>query len=318
MINNFLIKNIIINKNIIKITNLNKPTTFDKQYSLIIDFYKNTKINKYNTIIFNNIFIKTKFYKKYFYNKYNLNTNFKKFFVKKIIYIFYIFYKFYYIFVTYFSINNSFKNYNKIKNLKTYLKIFNLNKKNKLINSLKTRFNFIKYYLIFMKYSLEKLNKNKFFIQIINLNKKKNKFFFKTFNIKIYFYYFKKNFKNINLISFIKMINYFLISKDLFILNDWFVKNVEILEFRNHKKFFTFLKNFFHKNESIFLNFYNIKGFFFDIRGKVGVAGNSKKRHFYFYIGKINNSSKINKMDYMQSIIKTHTGCLGVTFILNY
>lgn len=66
------------------------------------------------------------------------------------------------------------------------------------------------------------------------------------------------------------------------------------------------------------MNIFNIKGFFFDIRGKVGVAGNSKKRHFYFYIGKLSLSEKSSRIEHKQGIIKTHTGCLGVTFILNY
>jgi hypothetical protein len=35
-----------------------------------------------------------------------------------------------------------------------------------------------------------------------------------------------------------------------------------------------------------------VKGFFFDIRGKVGVSGNAKKRHHSFSLGKITTTSQ--------------------------
>jgi hypothetical protein len=77
-------------------------------------------------------------------------------------------------------------------------------------------------------------------------------------------------------------------------------------------------KALFLKNASIFLELFKLRGFFFDIRGKVGVAGNSKKRHFFFRIGKINLSKKVCRVDYQQNVVNTSFGVLGVTMVLSY
>jgi hypothetical protein len=61
-----------------------------------------------------------------------------------------------------------------------------------------------------------------------------------------------------------------------------------------------------------------IRGFFFDIRGKVGVTGNSKKRHFFFKMGELNKSTKIKKINFNQSVVRTPSGALGLTFLINY
>jgi hypothetical protein len=90
------------------------------------------------------------------------------------------------------------------------------------------------------------------------------------------------------------------------------------MHFKNHKKFLNLFKIIFLKYSHLFIEFFKINGFFFDIRGKVGVAGNSKKRHFSFRIGKINLSKKSIKLDFEQNIINTSFGVLGVTMILSY
>jgi hypothetical protein len=54
------------------------------------------------------------------------------------------------------------------------------------------------------------------------------------------------------------------------------------------------------KNAFIFY-YLKIRGFFFDIRGKVGVSGNAKKRHHAFSIGKITTTSQ-NTGSYFQQI----------------
>jgi ribosomal protein S3 len=68
----------------------------------------------------------------------------------------------------------------------------------------------------------------------------------------------------------------------------------------------------------IYIEALGIKGFFFDIRGKVGVTGNSKKRHFFFRIGKTSISTRTFKIDHQQRVVKTATGSLGLTMILSY
>ena len=57
---------------------------------------------------------------------------------------------------------------------------------------------------------------------------------------------------------------------------------MERVYFKNQKKLLRFLKFLFRSTFKYFYKSLNTKGFFFDIRGKVGVTGNAKKRHFFF------------------------------------
>ena len=71
-------------------------------------------------------------------------------------------------------------------------------------------------------------------------------------------------------------------------LSEWVSKFMETLNFKNHKKFLSFFNNFINKYSGVFMDVLRIRGFFFDIRGKVGVTGSSKKRHTCFKFGSIN------------------------------
>ena len=93
---------------------------------------------------------------------------------------------------------------------------------------------------------------------------------------------------------------------------------MENLNFKNHKKFLSFFNNFIKKYSLVFIDVLKIKGFFFDIRGKVGVTGNSKKRHFFFKIGSLNKSSKNIRIDYNQNLVRTYSGVMGLIYILSY
>jgi ribosomal protein S3 len=93
---------------------------------------------------------------------------------------------------------------------------------------------------------------------------------------------------------------------------------MERIAYKNHKKFLSTLKFIIRKYSHTLIYNNNVKGFFFDIRGKVGVAGNAKKRHFSFNEGQYSKTTKNSKFDYQHTIIRTFTGALGVTFILYY
>ena len=75
-----------------------------------------------------------------------------------------------------------------------------------------------------------------------------------------------------------------------------------------------FLKEFFPVFRRIFL----VRGFKLDVRGKVSVAGNSKKRHYLIKYGELSFSKKNNKISYAQNIVRTPTGVLGLEFVLVY
>jgi len=98
----------------------------------------------------------------------------------------------------------------------------------------------------------------------------------------------------------------------------WFTKSMTRLKLKKHKKFIKFFKKTLYKNESFFLVANKVKGFKFDIRGKVGVSGNAKKRHTSFYFGNTSFSTKKLRLDYSQGLVYTDTGVLGVTMILSY
>jgi hypothetical protein len=80
-----------------------------------------------------------------------------------------------------------------------------------------------------------------------------------------------------------------------------FVKTcLERSHFKKHKKILSIMADIFRKNK-ILLHHANLKGFYFDIRGKVGVSGNAKKRHVFFSLGKITTTSQ-NVKSYFQQI----------------
>lgn len=234
-----------------------------------------------------------------------------------------VFYKYYLILFFKFKFNKNFKYKNKpclIKYNYNLIK-FNFFKNNNKLLKFNNNLHKNNFYFFYLNYCFESLFKNKFFIKIDNDNFYNyyiinNLNFFK--NQKKLIRFFEKNFKILNPNLFLKIFINSLIKKDVSILLNWLIVNIENTNLKNHKKFISVLRNFILENESKIINFFNIKGIFFDIRGKVGVAGNSKKRHFSFYIGNIKYSSKCSKMDFQQGIIKTYTGCLGLTLILSY
>jgi len=80
-----------------------------------------------------------------------------------------------------------------------------------------------------------------------------------------------------------------------------FLKNCfEKSHFKKHKKILSILFAVLRKNKYILART-GVKGFFFDIRGKVGVSGNAKKRHLSFSLNKITTTSQ-NVKSYWQQI----------------
>lgn len=59
-------------------------------------------------------------------------------------------------------------------------------------------------------------------------------------------------------------------------------------------------------------------GFFFDIRGKVGVTGSKKKRHYFVSYGSYSSTNKGLRWSVEKGIVNTTTGVLGTTLIIAY
>lgn len=212
--------------------------------------------------------------------------------------------------------NNQYPIYNSNKILlKSFKKIF------KSFFSRKFN-NYLYYYIIpIFEYFF---NKN-VFIKPINSNifkkpKSKKKFFIKKL-IKIY----KKNKFSVisrsitfNLYEIIEVILYSFYYKDIFILNNWFLKNFKNIHFTNHKNFLVFFKIIINDIFESYRDVFKIKGFYFKIKGKIGVTSNAKKKTVKFIIGSSNKSKKSQKMDFQQGVVKSLSGSLGVSMILTY
>jgi len=106
--------------------------------------------------------------------------------------------------------------------------------------------------------------------------------------------------------------------KDLNFLKRWFLLTMERIQFKKHKKFLSVFKNIVTKFSDFFIFKNNVKGFFLDVRGKVGVTGDAKKRNFYVSVGKRSKTTKNSRYDYQSGIVRTETGQLGITMIMYY
>jgi hypothetical protein len=99
----------------------------------------------------------------------------------------------------------------------------------------------------------------------------------------------------------------------LYFIKQCFEKN----HFKKHKKILSILFDVIKKNKTLFYE-NGVKGFFFDIRGKVGVSGNAKKRHLSFSLGKINTTSQNIRSYWQQINVWTPTGQMGITCYILY
>lgn len=91
---------------------------------------------------------------------------------------------------------------------------------------------------------------------------------------------------------------------------------MEKIYLKNHKKFLNLLKLIFTRYYNFFFLNSGVSGVFFDIRGKLGVTGNAKKRHMKINVGTYSSTKKKTKISFSQSVIRTSTGVLGVTFCI--
>jgi hypothetical protein len=162
------------------------------------------------------------------------------------------------------------------------------------------------------------------------------RFFFKVFNILFFF-------KDTNLYSFYIIlfrrfrIYNFLIGKNFFfseifevlwlvfffkdttLFVNWITWTLSSITYKKIKLFLHFLRNYL---VNYFLpqvcNLVKIKGFLFDIRGKVGVTGDAKKRHVQIDWGQSSYTKKKLKFSLKQGIVKTQTGVMGVTVVITF
>ena len=91
--------------------------------------------------------------------------------------------------------------------------------------------------------------------------------------------------------------------KDVIFLKNWLKQSMERVHFTKHKKFIYFLRIFLKNLFPIFEVYFNVKGFYLDLRGKVSVAGNSKKRHVSILLNNYGYSHHFYKTEYTKGIV---------------
>jgi hypothetical protein len=168
------------------------------------------------------------------------------------------------------------------------------------------------------------LNK-KIFVKSVNYNlykkkkyKKKLKFrrIYKIFLKNKYSVLSKKN--RFNLIEILEIILYSFYYKDLYLLKNWFLRNFLRLHYKNQRNFLSLFKVLITDMFETYKNIFGIKGFYFIIKGKVGVTSNAKKKTILFRIGPLNKSAKNQKIDFQQGVVKASSGSSGLLMILTY
>jgi hypothetical protein len=101
-------------------------------------------------------------------------------------------------------------------------------------------------------------------------------------------------------------------TKDSFLFSNWMKLSFKKINFFKYKFFFYFLKyTIFNIYFNIFKEF-NIYGFKINIKGKLGVMGNARKRLYMVKFGKVSNFSIKYKISFNLSLIKTFTGVMGL------
>ena len=271
-----------------------------------VDHYFNKKINLVKN--FSNIFFFNKsfvfFNSSVFYNIFNflpsafLSSVFN-FFFKKI----------------------NFFTYKKSTNIKPFY-FFDSSLKKKIFSNLESKisnqFLFLNKFFLFF---FENFFKSKVFFKI--------KFFKKIYNfiekkLKLYNFYSKFNWaqskigKGFFLKEMLKVLWISFFIKDPKFLLNWISKTMTRIYFKNHKKFLLVFKSVVSRFFQFFVKDLSLKGFFFDIRGKVGVTGNAKKRHFSIKFGRFSHSRKSLRLNTFQNLVKTKTGVLGLSLVISF
>lgn len=265
-----------------------------KKWKKIKFFLKKPKLYKYTLGGFN------KKLRKNIIDHLNLNLKKKRFFVKRK------------------SLENSTISYNfnlssfEVLTKSNQIKIF------KNLQFLKNRY-FPKLLLAFCSNFFETLTKQKFFISVVTNSKP---LFFERLLINYFFrkfFIFQRQFKSVlHLKEFIHIIILTFKYKDLYFLKNWMINFLEKINLKKHKIFLRLLKNV---SLAILFNasyFFDVKGFFFDIRGKVGVAGNAKKRHFSIKYKSYGFTKIKLRAEQVKFVLRTNTGVLGSTLLLTY
>ena len=215
----------------------------------------------------------------------------------------------YFSFFFFIKLFNNFSNFHFYKKYKKYFKFFN-----------KQQYIFSFFSFIFIKLFSLFLNK-KIYI-FINKNPLQNFSLFDITYIKTYLSTFFLTNLIFNEIFHIKTFFFLIYFAFKWVDFSWFFPYLQIILLKlnifKHKLFFSFLFNFFYSHFYFILSKLKLVGFFFNLKGKLGVAGNSRKRRLFLNFGFTAHFNFKYKVYYKQVVLKTITGSVGCSVWLFY
>ena len=109
-----------------------------------------------------------------------------------------------------------------------------------------------------------------------------------------------------------------LLFKDSKILSHIIKDMFESVHYSRHRIYFSFWRDLIKRMAIKYYKKVNVRGIKLEFHGKLGVGGNSKKRSYYYTMGRCSNSTKLFKVDSTNSFIWTSTGAVGFTYSIYY
>ena len=99
---------------------------------------------------------------------------------------------------------------------------------------------------------------------------------------------------------------------DVNLITNWLTSIIKRISFWKTRTIFRFLKYLFNNYFMFIFNELNILGFKIKLKGKISVAGNSRKRSILYRVNKTSHSTYKLKVLHKLSLINTFTGVLGL------
>lgn len=128
-----------------------------------------------------------------------------------------------------------------------------------------------------------------------------------------------KNFNRLFFFNdFISVLSITFLQRNIFIFVRWLMRFMKKIRIKLHKRFLFLLKLYFTRLFKLYSKGLKYKGFKLQIKGKISVAGSSKKRIFKMSQGLCSLTTKNSRVSYYNNIIRTYTGALGIKAFLFY
>lgn len=169
----------------------------------------------------------------------------------------------------------------------------------KRLKSFKKPFNTLKYIILYQFFNKFVFNFLEFFLKskiLFNLKKSSGgKKLRKLTSKKLLKRYFRRNIK-VGLEIFGILYYSFLLKDSTFFAN-FFKKMFERIKLKLHKKVLIGLRKLFKRFFTAYHKRFDLLGLFLNIKGKLGVTGNAKKRRYFFYFGRHNITRRTLRVD---------------------